>query len=108
MRRLGVRIFDWENAIDMFNSREFQENFSIDHDIGLISYLFDKKADEEISKLLYRIPFIMDRNKRLQIPSNIYFPSQFNDVSWNSPDCQEAYVHDDSNEKTSISAPTMA
>ncbi len=95
LRDLGVRIFDWENAIDMLNSREFQTNFSINHAIELISYLFNHKDDEEISRLLYQIPFIMDRNKHLQILGKIYFPSQFNDENWNSPDCQESYVHDD-------------
>jgi hypothetical protein len=94
LRELGILIFNWEDAIYMFNSRQFQDNFSIDRNIKLISYLFDKRTDEEISKLLHRIPFIMDRNKRLWISAHIYFPSQFNDIKWNSSDCQESYVHD--------------
>ncbi|CAF4087339.1 unnamed protein product [Rotaria sp. Silwood2] len=95
LREIGVRTFTWEQAIDMFQSREFQDKFSVDHNIKLISYLCDLQADQEISKLLHQMPFIMDRNKCLQIPTNIYFPSKFNDMSWYSCNTQEAYVHDD-------------
>ncbi|CAF4684613.1 unnamed protein product [Rotaria sp. Silwood1] len=95
LRELGVQIFTWEQAIDMFQSREFQKKFSVNCNIQLISYLYGSQADAEISKLLHRIPFIMDRNKCLQIPTNIYFPSEFNDISWYSCNTQEAYVHED-------------
>ncbi|CAF1063966.1 unnamed protein product [Adineta steineri] len=96
LRECGVREFNWDHAIDMFNSSIFQEKFSIDQDIQLIVYLFHQRnTDKEISKLLHRIPFIMDRNNRLQIATKIYFPSEYDDESWHTADCQEAYVHQD-------------
>ncbi|CAF4369141.1 unnamed protein product, partial [Rotaria sp. Silwood2] len=95
LRELDVEIFTWEQDIDMFKSKEFQKKFSVDCNIQLISYLYDSKTDKEIAKLLHRIPFIMDRNKCLQIPTKICFPSKFNDISWYSNNTQEAYVHED-------------
>ncbi|CAF4096244.1 unnamed protein product [Rotaria sordida] len=95
LRDLGVTIFTWEQAIDMFKSQEFQKKFSVDSNIQLISYLYDSQIDKEIAKSLHRIPFIMDRNKCLQIPTKIFFPSKFNDISWYSNNTQEAYVHED-------------
>jgi hypothetical protein len=92
LRELNVRVFNWSDAIDILQS---QNSFSVDQDINLISYLFDRRTDADVSKLFHHVPFILDRNQHLQRPTNIYFPSQFNDVTWRRTDCQEAYVHDD-------------
>ena len=95
LRELSVRAFDWKNAIAMFHSEEFQRNFSIDRNIKFIAYLFNKRTDENISRLLHTLPFLMDRKGKLQIPTRILFPSQFCDPKWSSPDCPDAYMHDD-------------
>ena len=95
LRKLCVRAFEWENAIHMFHSQEFQKRFSIDRNIKLISYLFNKRTDAKLSQLLHCLPFLTDRNGKLQIPTRIFFPSPFCDSNWNSPTCPDAYIHDD-------------
>ena len=95
LRDLGVTTFGWKDAIGMFGSTGFQDRFTPSQGLQLISYLHQHKEDEEILAIIHQLPFLMDRHNHLHVSTRIYFPSEFDQKTWWTSDCSDAYVHED-------------
>ena len=95
LRDLDVVTFDWKDAIHMFGSPRFQHRFSPSQNLQLIFYLHQRKEEEEILVVLHQLPFLMDRSKQLHVSTGIYFPSEFDQQVWRTPDCPDGFVHEE-------------
>jgi hypothetical protein len=96
IQSLGADSFEWNDVPRLLKSARFAKDHSIDKNIELIrhlKYLSEKSSvigvtDEVLSKW----PFIIDHKNKLNIPSEIYFPTA-DDDNWNDPNNELAFLH---------------
>ncbi|MFV0599462.1 MAG: sacsin N-terminal ATP-binding-like domain-containing protein, partial [Bacteroidales bacterium] len=82
LKHLGVKIFRIEELDGFFKSDIFSSEHIVAENFKLISFLFNQannsQKGENADDWNYRLkntPFIFDKNKDLQTPEHIYFPS---------------------------------
>ncbi len=93
LHRVGVRQFTWHDCIEMFKSNIFLKTLSIEQNKRMIEYFYKKFGSNSNAEIhIDRIPFILDRNNRLQLTKDIYFPTEIIG-SRKTMDSNDLYVH---------------
>jgi hypothetical protein len=94
LHRVGVRQFTWHDCIEMFKSNIFLKTLSIEQNKRMIEYFYKKFGSNSNAEIhIDRIPFILDRNNRLQLSKDIYFPTEIVGSSKRTIDSNDLYVH---------------
>ena len=80
----GVFIFDKQKLKRLFEDDQAFENITPELDIKLIDFLFsyytqNKTEQEELTTVLQSTRFLLDENKELYIPHDLFFPSSYSE-----------------------------
>ncbi len=98
IKLLGADSFEWKELPKLLKSNHFFCGHSINNNIELIRHLQLLSLDDSIGgvsdKTLKNIPFIFDHKNKLNIPTEIYFPTA-DDNNWDDPDGELAFLHID-------------
>ena len=96
---LNLAIFLASKLVDLISllkSSSFARNHSIDKNIALIKHLKSLSDKDSVNgvtgEILSNWPFIIDHKNKLNIPSEIYFPTA-NDKNWNNSESALAFLH---------------
>jgi Caspase domain/Schlafen, AlbA_2 len=96
IKSLGADCFEWKDLPRLLKTPSFSRNHSVDKNMALIrhlKYLSEKDSVVGVtSEALSKWPFIIDHKNRLNIPSEIYFPTA-DDNSWDEPESELAFLH---------------
>jgi hypothetical protein len=98
IKSLGADSFEWKDLPKLLNSKHFFNSHSINNNIELIKHLKSLSLNDSIggvsNETLRNLPFIFDHKNRLNIPTEIYFPTA-DDNNWDDPDSELAFLHID-------------
>ena len=96
LKTLGAQSFEWKDLPLLLRSPSFSHNYSVDENIKLIKhlkYLCEKESVTSVTnKVLIKFPFIFDHQNKLNIPSEIYFPTS-TDNSWDDSESELSFLH---------------
>jgi len=96
LKLLGVDSFEWEDLPRLLKTSSFARNHSVENNIALITHLKSLSEKDSVkgvtSNVLREWPFVIDHKNKLNIPSEIYFPTT-DDDSWDDPEGELAFLH---------------
>tara|TARA_R110002049_G_scaffold269032_1_gene445810 strand:+ start:11027 stop:16069 length:5043 start_codon:yes stop_codon:yes gene_type:complete len=96
LKALGADSFEWKDLTRLLTSSSFSKNHSIDKNILLIKHLKSLSEKDSVNgvtgAILSKWPFIIDHKNKLNIPSEIYFPTT-DDNNWNDSESELAFLH---------------
>ncbi len=96
LKLLGVDSFGWEDLPRLLKTSSFSKNHSIDKNIALIKHLKSVSDNKSVKRVtneaLRKWPFVIDHKNKLNMPSEIYFPTT-DDNSWDNPESELAFLH---------------
>jgi len=96
IKALGADSFEWKDLPRLLQSSSFSSNHSIEKNIELIKhlkFLSEKDSVKGVSDdILSKWPFVFDHKNKLNIPSEIYFPTA-DDNNWDDPESELAFLH---------------
>lgn len=98
IKSLGADRFEWKDLPRLLNSTHFASSHSINNNIELITHLRSLSLKDSLGSVsdetLRNLPFIFDHKNKLNIPSEIYFPTA-DDNNWDDPESELAFLHID-------------
>jgi len=96
IKELGADSFGWKDFPRLLKSYSFVRNHSIDKNIALIKHLKSLSEKDSVNGVtagvLSKWPFIIDHKNKLNIPTEIYFPTAA-DNNWDDPESELAFLH---------------
>ncbi len=96
IKTLGADSFEWKDLHRLLKSSTFASNHSIDKNIALIKHLKILSEKDSVNgvtgRTLGKLPFIFDHKNKLNIPSEIYFPTA-NDKNWDDSESALSFLH---------------
>jgi len=96
IKSLGADSFEWKDLPRLLNSTHFSSSHSINENIALIEHLRSLVLKDSISgisdEILRKLPFVFDHKNKLNIPTEIYFPTA-DDKNWDDPGSELAFLH---------------
>lgn len=96
IKTLGADSFEWKDLPRLLKSSSFASDHSIDQNIALIKHLKPLSEKDSVNgvtdKILSKWPFIFDHKNKLNIPSEIYFPTA-DDNNWDDSESELAFLH---------------
>jgi len=96
IKTLGADSFEWKDLPHLLKSSSFANGHSIEQNIALIKHLKSLSEKDSVNGVtdgvLSKWPFIFDHKNKLNIPSEIYFPTA-DDKNWDDPESELAFLH---------------
>jgi len=96
IKTLGADSFEWKDLPRLLKSAGFANDHSIDQNIALIRHLKSLSEKDSVNgvtgDVLSKWPFIFDHKNKLNIPSEIYFPTA-DDKNWDDSESELAFLH---------------
>ncbi|CAF1034767.1 unnamed protein product [Didymodactylos carnosus] len=92
LQKLGVKTFDWSHCIQLFKLSNFYRTLSSQDDTKLIMYMYDKRSNADLDRVIRDIPFIMDHTNKLQSVRCIFIRLLPNEM-WDSFPSEVPFVH---------------
>lgn len=105
IKSLGADSFEWKDLPRLLKTSSFARNHSVDKNIALIKHLKSLSEKDSVkgvtNEVLRKWPFVIDHKNKLNIPSEIYFPTA-DDNSWDDPEGELAFLHRETQEWLSL------
>jgi hypothetical protein len=96
IKTLGADSFEWKDLPHLLKSSSFANDHSINQNIALIKHLKSLSEKDSVNGVtdgvLSKWPFIFDHKNKLNIPSEIYFPTA-DDDNWDDSESELAFLH---------------